>query len=78
MRIAKPLLMVSTPLGVVVGLYEGYRLTGGMVVLMALMMGIVAAGVASVVRIVRTEHEAAAGPPGAVKRAAAERPPDRR
>jgi len=65
MRIAKPLLLVSTPLGVVLGLYEGWRLTGGLVLLMALMMGIVTAGVASIVQIVRRERralEAAAAP----------------
>ncbi|HEY6456874.1 MAG TPA: hypothetical protein VIY90_16485 [Steroidobacteraceae bacterium] len=39
MRIAKPILLVSTPLGVAFGLVEGYRLAGGLVVLMAAMPG---------------------------------------
>lgn len=58
MRIAKPMLMVSTPLGMLWGLFEGWRLAGGLVFLMALMMGIVAAGVASVVRVIRAEQAA--------------------
>jgi hypothetical protein len=46
MKIAKPLLMVSTPLGVAWGLLEAYRLAGGLVILMAAMIGLlgVAAG----------------------------------
>lgn len=66
MRISKPLLMVSTPLGVVLGLFEGWRMAGGLVFLMALMMGIVGAGVLGVVRVVRAE---------AAQQAAARRPP---
>ena len=30
MKIAKPLLLVSTPLGMVTGLLEAYRLVGGL------------------------------------------------
>jgi hypothetical protein len=55
MRIAKPLLLVSTPVGMVWGLFEGWRMAGGLVFLMALMMGIVTAGIISVVRVVRAE-----------------------
>lgn len=61
MRIAKPLLMVSTPVGMVWGLIEGWRMAGGLVFLMALMMGIVAAGVISVLRVVRAEAAAQVG-----------------
>jgi hypothetical protein len=55
MRIAKPILLVSTPLGVVFGLLEGYRLAGGLVLLMAAMLGLVSVAAASVVRTVRRE-----------------------
>ena len=41
MRIAKPLLLVLTPIGVVVGLIHGYKVAGGLVVLMAGMLMIV-------------------------------------
>jgi len=56
MKIAKPLLMVSTPVGMIWGLIEGWRMAGGLVLLMAFMMGVVGAGVAGVVRVVRAER----------------------
>jgi hypothetical protein len=59
MKIAKPLLLVSTPLGMIWGLIEGWRLAGGLVFLMAFMMAVVCAGVASVVRVVRAEQASA-------------------
>ena len=55
MRIAKPILLVSTPLGVAFGLLEGYRLAGGLVLLMAAMLGVISVAAASVVRTVRRE-----------------------
>jgi hypothetical protein len=58
MRIAKPLLMITTPIGLALGLYEGYRLAGGLVFLMAAMMGVIGVAMASVVRTVRREREA--------------------
>ena len=48
MKIAKPLLLVSTPFGVVWGLLEAYRLAGGLVLLMAAMVGTMAAGAGTV------------------------------
>jgi len=65
MRIAKPLLLVSTPVGVAWGLLEAYRLAGGLVILMAAMVGTMAAAAGSVVAIIRRER--AAGPPSRVK-----------
>jgi hypothetical protein len=65
MRIAKPLLLVSTPIGVAWGLLEAYRLAGGLVILMAAMVGTMAAAAGSVVAIIRRER--AAGPPSRVK-----------
>lgn len=38
MRIAKPILIVTTPIGVAVGLIEAHRLAGGLVFLMAMMV----------------------------------------
>jgi len=49
MKIAKPILLVSTPVGVVLGLYEGYRLAGGLVVLMAAMLALVSIAAATVI-----------------------------
>ena len=56
MRIAKPILLVSTPIGVAWGLLEGYRLAGGLVVLMAAMLGLVSIAAGTVVRTVRREQ----------------------
>jgi hypothetical protein len=56
MRIAKPILLVSTPIGLGLGLYEAYRLAGGLVLLMAAMLGTIGAAMASVVRTIRREE----------------------
>ena len=58
MKIAKPMLLVLTPLGMVVGLHEAYRLAGGFVFLMVIMMGGLAAAFASVVVTIRREQRA--------------------
>jgi hypothetical protein len=58
MRIAKPILLVSTPVGVALGLFEGYRLAGGLVVLMAAMLGVVTVAAGTVVSTVRREQRA--------------------
>jgi uncharacterized protein (DUF58 family) len=63
MRIAKPLLLVLTPVGVVVGLIEGYRIAGGLVVLMAAMLLIVGIAASTVVMTVRRERRAQAERP---------------
>jgi uncharacterized membrane protein len=56
MRIAKPLLLVSTPIGVVAGIYEGYRLAGGLVFLMVMLLGVIGVAAFSVVRTIRRER----------------------
>ena len=54
-RIAKPILLVSTPVGVVAGLYEAFRLAGGLVLIMAAMLGVLSVAAASVVATIRRE-----------------------
>jgi hypothetical protein len=56
MRIAKPILLVTTPIGVVAGVYEGYRLAGGLVFLMVMLLGVAGVAAASVVRTIRRER----------------------
>jgi predicted MFS family arabinose efflux permease len=56
MRIAKPLLMVTTPVGLALGLYEGWRLAGGLVFIMAALMLVFGIAMASVVLTVRRER----------------------
>jgi hypothetical protein len=55
-KIAKPLLLITTPIGLAIGLYEGYRLAGGLVFLMAAMIGVIAVAFGSVVLTVRRER----------------------
>src|ERR1700728_3954200 len=61
MRIAKPILLVTTPLGVAEGFYECYRLAGGLVVLMVAMVGVLVVALATVVATIRREASAGAG-----------------
>lgn len=58
MKIAKPLLLVTTPVGVAFGLFEAHRLAGGLVVLMAAMVMVVTVAMVSVVRTIRRERDA--------------------
>ena len=55
-KIAKPLLLITTPIGLAIGLYEGYRLAGGLVFLMAAMIGVIAVAMGSVVLTIRRER----------------------
>ena len=55
MKIAKPILLVSTPVGVLGGLFEAYRLAGGLVILAAGMVGLLGVAAATVVRTIRAE-----------------------
>ena len=57
-KIAKPLLLITTPIGLAIGLYEGYRLAGGLVFLMAAMIGVIAVAMGSVVLTIRKERAA--------------------
>ena len=58
MRIARPVLLVTTPIGVVFGLREAWRLAGpGMAVLMAAMLSVVGALAWMTVRTIRKERD---------------------
>ncbi len=58
MRIARPILLVSTPIGVVFGLREAWRLAGPlMALLMAAMVAVVGGFVWMTVRTIRREQE---------------------
>lgn len=58
MQIAKPLLLISTPIGVVIGLHEAFRLAGGLGFLLIAMLGALSAAIGSVVTIIRREQRA--------------------
>ena len=55
MKIAKPLLLVSTPLGMVTGLIEAYRLVGGLAILMFAMMAMLCIAAAGIVYTIKKE-----------------------
>lgn len=57
MRIAKPILLVTTPIGLVLGLREAYRLAGGLVVLMAIMVALFGIAILGIVRTIREEKK---------------------
>jgi hypothetical protein len=63
-KIAKPLLLTTTPIGLIEGFYECYRLAGGLLFLMVAMVGVFGVGVASVVAVIRREERAARSAPG--------------
>ena len=54
-RIGKPLLLITTPIGLAIGLYEGWRLAGGLVFLMAAFIGFLAFAFLTIVLTVRRE-----------------------
>ena len=58
MRIAKPMLLVVTPIGLAFGIYEGYRLAGGLVILMIALISLISVAMATVVATVRRERKA--------------------
>jgi hypothetical protein len=56
MRIAKPLLLVTTPVGVLGGFYECYTLAGGLLILMISMVGVIVAAFGTVIATIRREE----------------------
>jgi hypothetical protein len=58
MRILRRVLLVTTPVGVAIGLYEAWRLAGGLVILMAAQILVLGCIVGGLVRIVRREAAA--------------------
>ena len=65
MKIAKPLLLVITPLGVLDGFYECYRLAGGLLFLMVAMVGVMVVAFGTVVATIRREERASKAARGA-------------
>ena len=57
MKIAKPLLLITTPIGLAWGLYEAHRLAGGLVFLMAALIAVMGVAMASVVMTIRRERK---------------------
>ena len=60
-RIAKPMLLITTPLGVIEGVYECYQLAGGLVFIMLAMLAVMTWAAASVVMAIRREANPSGG-----------------
>ncbi len=58
MKIAKPLLLVTTPIGVLGGLHEAWRLVGGLSLLLVAMLAVLGFAAASVIATIRREQRA--------------------
>lgn len=58
MKIAKPILLVLTPIGVVGGVYEAFQLAGGLAFLMIAMLLLISTAIGMVVMTVRKEQAA--------------------
>ena len=58
MKIAKPLLLITTPIGLAEGFYECYRLAGGLLFLMVAMVGVMGVALATVIATIRREERA--------------------
>lgn len=56
MRIAKPILLITTPIGLLDGFYECYRLAGGLRFLMVAMVGVMVVALVSVIATIRREE----------------------
>jgi hypothetical protein len=70
MRIAKPLLLIITPIGVTWGLIEAARFHWWLAVLMGVLLGVISLFIWSVIRRIRAER--ASTEPGRIRQ---ERPP---
>ncbi|HTE42748.1 MAG TPA: hypothetical protein VK629_18145 [Steroidobacteraceae bacterium] len=59
MRIAKPMLLILTPIGVAGGLFEAYRFGGGgLLFLMLALLMLIGAALGTVVYTIRKERQA--------------------
>jgi hypothetical protein len=56
MRIAKPLLLVATPIAVVIGINEAFRLAGGLAFLMIALLLMISAAMGMLVATIRKEQ----------------------
>jgi hypothetical protein len=56
MRIAKPLLLILTPVGVAGGLYEAYRFGSGLAILMLALVTFIGVAIFSIVYTIRRER----------------------
>jgi hypothetical protein len=56
MRIAKPLLLLTTPIAVVIGVHEAFRLAGGLAFLMIALLLMISGAMGMLVMTIRREQ----------------------
>jgi len=56
MKIAKPLLLITTPIGVLGGIYEAHRLAGGLVFLFVALIALIGTAMGTLVFTIRKEQ----------------------
>jgi hypothetical protein len=56
LKIAKPLLLTTTPIGVLWGVVEAYRFHPWLALLMTLLLSIISAFIFNVIRVIRRER----------------------
>jgi predicted MFS family arabinose efflux permease len=56
LKIGKPLLLIITPIGLAIGLYEGWRLAGGLVFVMATFIAFLGFAFLTIVLTIRRER----------------------
>lgn len=66
-RIAKPILLVTTPIGLLDGFYECYKLAGGLLFLMVAMVGVMVVALATVIATIRREERESKAKEGTCK-----------
>jgi len=64
MKIAKPLLAITTPIGVATGLREAWRVHWWLAILMAVLLSVIGAFLLMTVRRIRSESRSHRRPPG--------------
>jgi predicted MFS family arabinose efflux permease len=57
LKIGKPLLLIATPIGLAIGLYEGWRLAGGLVFVMATFIAFLGFAFLTIVLTIRRERK---------------------
>jgi len=57
LKIGKPLLLIATPIGLAIGLYEGWRLAGGLVFVMATFIAFLGFAFLTIVLTIRKERK---------------------
>jgi flagellar basal body-associated protein FliL len=76
MKIAKPLLLITTPVGLIGGIYEAHRLAGGLVFLFVALIALIGTAMGTLVYTFRKEKAEAERKAAAAQNPSRETTPD--